>query len=178
VASVKRYPDADRDRIGVWGHSMGGSITLRAMVVSQDIRAGVIWAGVVAPYSDLFERWRRREAGRPTPMPDPTDTRRRWRQEMLETYGSPEENPAFWAAIDPNSYLGDLSGPLQLHHGTGDESVPVEFSEELYARLLEIGSTAELYTYQGDNHNISGSFEEAMKRSIQFFDKYVKGTES
>jgi len=27
VASVKRYPDADPDRIGMWGHSMGGHIT-------------------------------------------------------------------------------------------------------------------------------------------------------
>jgi len=29
----------------MWGHSMGGEITLRAMVVSRDINAGVIWAG-------------------------------------------------------------------------------------------------------------------------------------
>src|SRR5512147_1097929 len=32
VASVKRYPDADPNRIGMWGHSMGGYITLRSMV--------------------------------------------------------------------------------------------------------------------------------------------------
>ena len=39
VAAVKRYPDADADRIGMWGHSMGGHITLRAMVVTGDIKA-------------------------------------------------------------------------------------------------------------------------------------------
>ena len=94
---------------------------------------------------------------------------------MLDTYGSPEENPAFWAAISPTAYLSDLSGPLQLHHGTADDSVPVEFSEGLHARLLEIGKAVELYTYKGDNHNISNSFGTAMQRSIQFFDKYVKG---
>ena len=94
---------------------------------------------------------------------------------MLETYGSPEENPAFWAAIAPTSYLGDLSGPLQLHHGTADDSVPVEFSEDLYARLQEAGRTSELYTYKGDNHNISNNFETAMQRSIQFLDEVVKG---
>src|SRR5690242_18705442 len=36
VASVKRYPDADPNRIGMWGHSMGGYITLRSMVISKD----------------------------------------------------------------------------------------------------------------------------------------------
>ncbi|HEU4744292.1 MAG TPA: alpha/beta fold hydrolase, partial [Anaerolineales bacterium] len=50
VASMKRYPDADPDRIGMWGHSMGGYITLRSMVVTRDIKAGVICAGVVASY--------------------------------------------------------------------------------------------------------------------------------
>jgi fermentation-respiration switch protein FrsA (DUF1100 family) len=184
VASLKGYADADPERIGMWGHSMGGHITLRAMVVTKDVKAGVIWAGVVGSYEDLFERWRRRDETRPTPTPDPrpltppTWARRRWRTEMLETYGSPEENPAFWAAVSPASYLGDLSGPIQLHHGTADDSVPVEFSEGLYARLLALGHTAELYTYEGDNHNISNNFETAMKHSIQFFDRYVKGADA
>lgn len=155
---------------------MGGHITLRAMVVTEGIKAGVIWAGVVAPYPDLFERWRRRSADRPTPTPDPDrPARGRWRTGLQETYGPPEDNPEFWASISPASYVADLSGPLQLHHGTADESVPVEFSIELYARLLEIERTAELYTYEGDNHNISNNFGTAMQRSIQFFDKYVKG---
>jgi fermentation-respiration switch protein FrsA (DUF1100 family) len=97
---------------------------------------------------------------------------------MVETYGSLEENPAFWASIDPTSYLSDLSGPLQLHHGTADESVPVEFSTDLHAQMLELGQTVELYTYTGDNHNISNSFGTAMQRSIQFFDQHVKGMNS
>ena len=37
VAAIKMYPDSDPDRIGMWGHSLGGYITLRAMVVSEDI---------------------------------------------------------------------------------------------------------------------------------------------
>ncbi|HET9911425.1 MAG TPA: alpha/beta hydrolase, partial [Anaerolineales bacterium] len=36
VTSMKRYPDADPNRIGMWGHSMGGYITLRSMVITQD----------------------------------------------------------------------------------------------------------------------------------------------
>jgi dipeptidyl aminopeptidase/acylaminoacyl peptidase len=71
--------------------------------------------------------------------------------------------------------LSDLSGPIQLHHGTADSSVPVEFSETLSSQIQEVGKPVELYTYENDNHNISNHFGIAMERSIQFFDTYVKG---
>jgi dipeptidyl aminopeptidase/acylaminoacyl peptidase len=54
--------------------------------------------------------------------------------------------------------------------------VPVEWSENLYTRLQEAGRTAELYVYEGDNHNISANFGTAAQRSIDFFDQYVKGS--
>ncbi len=176
VAAMKVYPDADPERIGMWGHSMGGHITLRSMVTSDDIKAGVIWAGVVGSYPDLFERWRRRAGGSATPTPDPDNPRRRWRTDLTETYGSPEENPEFWASISANSFVGDLSGPVQLHHGTADSSVPIEFSAILYDQIQDVGGTVEYHVYQGDDHNISSSFGAAMQRSITFFDTYVKGS--
>ena len=172
VAALKQLPPADNNRIGMWGHSMGGYLTLRAMVVSEDIKAGVIWAGVVGSYEDLFTRWRRGSSEGPTPTPS---ARRRWRTDWLARYGTPEENPQFWNSISSNNYLADISGPVQLHHGTADESVPLEFSEILYAQLLEAGQSAELYTYEGDNHNISNSFSQAMRRTIEFYDRYLKG---
>lgn len=179
VAAIKQFPQADPARMGMWGHSMGGHITLRSMVVSDDIKAGVIWAGVVASYPDLLARWRRanNEGSDIFPTPDPNNPRGRWRRELLEIYGSPEDNPAFWASISPNSYLSDLSGPIQLHHGTADSSVPVEFSETLKEQLEAAGQPVDLYTYDGDNHNISVNFTTAMQRSIQFFDEHVKGAD-
>jgi fermentation-respiration switch protein FrsA (DUF1100 family) len=174
VAAIKNYPDADPDRIGMWGHSMGGYITLRSMVTTGDVKAGVIWAGVVGSYPDLFERWRRRSGDNPTPTPDPNSTRGRWRQDLLNTYGSPADNPEFWASISANSFLEDLSGPVQLHHGTADTSVPIEFSATLYEQIQGVGGTVEYYVYEGDDHNISTSFGLAMQRSIAFFDTYVK----
>jgi len=170
VSSIKRYQDADPNRIGMWGHSMGGSATLRAMVVSKDIKAGVIWAGVVASYPDLFSKWHTHPGVTPTPHPGG----RRWREDLIAQYGTPEENPKFWASISPNSYLGDLSGPIQLHHSTGDSEVPFEFSKTLDQQIKDAGKTVEFYSYPGDDHNIANSFGIAMQRSIQFFDKYVK----
>jgi dipeptidyl aminopeptidase/acylaminoacyl peptidase len=177
VAALKGYRDADPDRIGMWGHSMGGYITLRTMVVSEDIKAGVIWAGVVGPYPNLFERPLRtsNEGGAIFPTPDPTSGRGRWRQTLLDTYGSPEQNPDFWASISANSYLDDLSGPLQLHHGTADSSVPVAASKLLQAQMDVAGLPSDLYIYDGDDHNLSVYFTAAMQRSIAFFDQNVKG---
>ncbi len=171
VSALQHFPQADPNRIGMWGHSMGGYLTLRAMVISPDIRAGVIWAGVVASYPDLLTRWRRGSGPTPTPPASPT---RRWRFDWLSLYGSPEENPDFWEGISSNTYLDDLAGPLQLHHGTADESVPLEFSEILYQQLQEAGKLAEFYTYPGDNHNLSNYFSQAMTRTIEFFDRYLK----
>ncbi len=163
----------DPERIGMWGHSMGGFITLRAMVVSKDIKAGVIWAGVVVSYQDLFERWRRR--GVPSGTPSITSTRGgSWRQALSLQFGTPQENPEFWNSLSANSFLSDISGPIQLHHGTADESVPVEFSEKLEQQLKDAGKTVELYTYEGDDHNIAANFNIAAERSVEFFDKYLK----
>jgi len=174
VAALKSYPLADAERIGMWGHSMGGYLTLRAMVVSPDIKAGVIWAGVVASYPDMLTRWRRSSASGPTPVPSGG---RSWRSGWVELYGTPEENPGFWNSVSANSFLDDLSGPVQLHHGTMDESVPLEFSETLYEQIQQAGKTGELYVYEGDNHNLSGYFSQAMMRTIEFFDRYLKGDE-
>jgi dipeptidyl aminopeptidase/acylaminoacyl peptidase len=173
VAAMKDFPDADPNRIGMWGHSMGGHITVRSMVVDDDIKAGVIWAGVVASYPDLIERWRRSN-GDIFPTPDPNSRRGRWRQQLAETYGSPDDNPEFWASISPNSFVDELSGPVQLHHGTADSSVPAEFSELLRDEIEAVGDPVELYLYENDDHNISANFTTAMQRSIQFFDRHVK----
>jgi len=167
VASVKRYPEADPERIGMWGHSMGGYITLRSMVITSDIKAGVIWAGVVARFPDLFTRW---NPGARYTAPAPGS----FVDSLEQAYGSVEVNPAFWDSISANAYLRDLNGPIQLHHGTADMDVPWEFSEMLYTEMQNANQVVEFYTYEGDNHNISNYFTQAMGRTIEFFDRYLK----
>lgn len=168
LSSVERLGYVDKNKIGMWGHSMGGFITLRAMVVRPDIKVGVIWSGVVASYPDLMTKWRR-----PVPSSIPSSARS-WRNSLQKEFGTPEENPTFWNSISANSYLKDISGPVQLHHGGADESVPPEFSKILEEQLKKAGKPVELYIYPGDDHNISNSFSTAMSRSVSFFDKYLK----
>lgn len=170
VASIKKFQDVNPEKIGMWGHSMGGYLTLRTMVISRDVKVGVIWAGVVASYPEMMYNWRR--TGSFTPSPSSRGAG--WRTQWLEEYGTPADNPTFWNSISATSYLADLSGPLQLHHGTADEDVPLEFSIRLAEQARAAGKIADLYTYDGDNHNISANFSTAMSRTIEFFDLYLK----
>ena len=48
-SSLRQSGVVNPTRVGMWGHSMGGHITLRAMTVNPNVKASVIWAGVVAP---------------------------------------------------------------------------------------------------------------------------------
>lgn len=171
LASVKTYPFANPEKIGMWGHSMGGNITLRDIVVdTKDIKAAVIWGGVVGSYTDL-EHWHD-----PSYHPSAYELslRYRFRANLEKMYGTPEANPTFWNSVDPTMFVSDITTPVQLHAGEADEEVPPTFSESLKDKLAKSGKTVELYEYPGDNHNISQNFTLAMDRSIAFFDRYLK----
>jgi dipeptidyl aminopeptidase/acylaminoacyl peptidase len=163
VAAIKNYNVVNPQRIGMWGHSMGGFITLRVMVTDADIKAGVIWGGVVASYEDMLEIWGEERGDGP----------RDWRGRLVDALGfrgaTEEERERFSA----NYFLADLSGPVQLHHGTADTEVPWEFSSILNDQIRAAGGVVEYYEYRGDNHNLSIAFSLAMQRSINFFDRYL-----
>lgn len=163
LASVRRLPQVDVNRIGMWGHSMGGWITMRAMVVDPDIKAGVIWGGVVGSYDDLFEEWwgqRRSSSG--------------WRGRLIAEYGDSNANPFLWESLSATSYLNDVSGPIQLHHARGDATVPYELSVIFDGYMQDAGQHSELLLYPGDDHNISRNLDLAFTLSVVFFDEYVK----
>lgn len=173
LSSIKKYPDVNPQKVGMWGHSLGGNITLRNLVVNpQDIKAAVIWGGVVGTYDDLMNNWQRRVAFRPSP--EEMALRNRSRQNLIQKYGTPAQNPNFWHSVDPNYSVQYIQVPIQLHAGLEDEEVPWQFSQGLNNRLKEAGKTVEFYTYPGADHNISQSFDLAMQRSLEFFDRYLK----
>ena len=182
VGSIKKLQDpksgdnekfVNTDKIGMWGHSMGGNITLRNLVVDgADIRAAVIWGGVVGSYYDLANNWHRKTPFRPS---ERERFRSNYRQNLIGTYGSPDSASEFWQSVDPTFYLSDITTPIQLHTGGDDEVVPVGFSIALRDRLETLGKVAEYYNYPGGDHNISSpNFNLAMGRSLKFFDRHLK----
>ncbi len=93
LGALKQFGLVNPHKIGMWGHSMGGFLTLRAMVISRDIKAGVIWGGVVASYPDMSSLWRHNHVG---PTPTPPARSRRWR-DWAELYGSVRAEPGVLA---------------------------------------------------------------------------------
>ncbi len=92
--------------------------------------------------------------------------------EIVHRYGNPSANPTFWNQLDPYSFLADISGPVQLHHGTVDEQVPIDLSRHLAQELHDVSKSVELFEYPEANHNFSGSaFNLAVQRSVDFFNK-------
>lgn len=163
--SLQQLDDVDPDRIGMWGHSMGGTVVLRSMVISTEIKAGVIWAGVVADFQSLFENAQTKGWLNQSNELD----------SIITAHGTPTLISPFWGKLSPYTYLQDISGPLQLHHGTADQSVPLEQSYELQAALQAVNKEVSLFVYTGADHNISGtSFASAMQRSVAFFDQWLQ----
>jgi fermentation-respiration switch protein FrsA (DUF1100 family) len=165
ISALANYEYTDPNKIGLWGHSNGGATGLRVMVITDEVKAGVFWAGVVGSYLDMLETYI-----------SEIFFMQRISPPVIEEYGSPSENPDYWDQIDPYSYLELISGPIQLHHGTADDGgVPIELSFSLQSALQEKGKEVELYEYEGADHNMSGApFGQAMNRSVEFFDKYLK----
>lgn len=173
LTSIKDYKDANPNKIGVWGHSMGGNITLRDLVVNRkDIKVAVIWGGVVGSYNDLMNNWQRKVSY--VPSGRELGQRNNYRSNLVTQFGTPNSNPTFWDSIDPTFFVKDITAPVQIHAGGSDEEVPVAFSQSLFNKLTQAHKKVEFYTYAEDNHNISNDFSLAMQRSLDFFNLYLK----
>ncbi|RJF73752.1 alpha/beta fold hydrolase [Deinococcus cavernae] len=163
LGSLRQDQRVNAERIGMWGHSMGGFITLRSMVIDRRIKVGVIWAGVVGDYNQMMTQWHNRA---------PSSIPRRvlnLRKQAVAQYGTPQANPGFWNSLSANHFLKDLGGPLQLHIGTADAEVPVAFHTALSGQVKAAGKSVQSYVYPGDDHNLSRNLYVALNRSVAFF---------
>ena len=175
--SDKKY--FDKERIGMLGHSRGGGIALNTLVARPElVKACVLYASTSMNAWDNFERWSLgRGARRTRRVPDARMRENRRRaEEILTRYGSPETNPEFWAGMSAETYLKNISAPIVIFHGTSDDSVPIEWSDKLSAALKKEGKTVLYYKLPGEKHEFVKEWPIFMKRSVEFFDKYLKAT--
>lgn len=163
VSAVKRLPHVDPERIGMWGHSGGGGLTLKSIVVDNGIKAAALYASMSADDIDnykVIKKWH------------PQDIK-----EFTGRMGSPKGNPEVFAKKSPINYLSDLKASIIIHHGERDKAVPISWSEKLRDALIREGKQVEYYSYPDQGHTLEGkAWDEAMKRTVAFFDRYVKGS--
>jgi dipeptidyl aminopeptidase/acylaminoacyl peptidase len=169
LKSLQTLDYVDPQGIGMWGHSMAGNLTLRAMLIEPDVKAGVIWAGAVYSYNDFAEYGIDDNTYRPPATPEGEDRPRRSRQ-IFEVYGQPGSGHPYWEAVSLTENLEYLNSPLQIHHSVDDPVVSIQYSQGLAEALQENGKEYEFYIYEGGGHNlISPYFGQAMQRTVEFF---------
>lgn len=172
LKSLQTLDYVDPAGIGLWGHSMAGNVTLRAMLIEPAIQAGVIWAGAVYSYDD-FTKY---AIDDPSYNPAATATTASQRAGRLirDTYGPPDTSVPFWQAVSLTEHLDLLDAPLQLHHAVDDDVVNIGYSSDLAAALAAANKVYEFYQYDNGGHNInSPAFDAAMQRTIGFFQEHL-----
>lgn len=171
-AALQSDDMVNKNKIGLWGHSMAGNIVLRAMAAQPEIPAAVIWAGAVYTYTDMQEYGIQDNSY--TPLPSDTN-RQQKRQQLRELYGNPSAESWFWKMVAPTNYLSDIKGALQIDHAVNDDVVSIEYSRNLAKLAKDVNMTLDLNEYSSGGHNITGaSFNAAMQNTINFFKQHLK----
>ena len=173
LASIKQYAAANPKKIGVFGHSMGGNITLHELVMTSDVKAAVIASGVVGSYSDILTWWNKREATGVLTTQNDLQTLQLVKQ-FVSTHGTPQTNASFYNAIDPTSNLSSVTAAVEIIVGTADEVVPPSFAQSLQSGLQKAGKTVSYHSYTGADHNLVPDQSEALNEAVTFFKTYLK----
>lgn len=151
----------DTERLGMLGHSMGGGVTLNIMVAKPDlVDAYVLYAPVSGEAEENFQRW--------------TERRPEQAAEIRSRYGAPDESPEFWKNVSPINFLEQVTQPVLIQHGTGDDSVPHEWSERLHRLLVEKGKNVTFHSYPGGAHEFIAEWPTFMQRNAEFFESNLR----
>jgi dipeptidyl-peptidase-4 len=121
----------DPQRIGVWGWSYGGYLTLMLMFKAPDVfRAGVAGA----------------------PVTDWTLYDTHYTERYLD---KPQENSGGYQASSVLPYVKDLQGRLLVIHGMADDNVFFLHSTKLFRKLQDLGKPFDVMVYPGAKHGLT-----------------------
>jgi len=152
VKFLQSLPFVDKDKIGIYGHSYGGYMTLMAMFKAGDyFKAGVSGA----PVTDWLLY----------------DTH------YTERYlNHPKVNSQAYTTSSVFPYISGLKGPLMIYHGMADDNVLFTHTTKLIKALQDENKQFELMTYPGSKHSMRGKKVKVHLNNtiINFFDRHFK----
>jgi dipeptidyl-peptidase-4 len=125
------YPYLDRERVGIWGWSGGGSMTLNCMFRYGNIyKTGVAIAFVA--HQKLYDT------------------------AYQERYmGLPDQNAEGYEQGSPINHASKLQGNLLLIHGTADDNVHYQGFEMMVDELIKQDKLFDMFSYPMRTHAIS-----------------------
>lgn len=127
---LSNYSWLDASRVGVWGWSGGGAMTLNAMFRYPDIYAAGI--AVASPVDQML-----------------------YNSIYQERYmGLPSANAEGYRLGSPINFADRLAGDLLIVHGTGDDNVHYQNAEQLVNRLIAANKPFEMMAYPDRTHGI------------------------
>jgi len=143
---------ADRDRIGVGGHSYGGFMTANLLAHTAFFKAGIAESGA---YNRTL-----------TPFGFQNEERTYW------------EATALYTRMSPFTYADSIKTPILLVHGMADDNTgtfPIN-SERLYAALKGNGGIVKYVQLPAEPHGYRAreSIGHVMAEEVAWLDKYVK----
>jgi dipeptidyl-peptidase 4 len=152
VRHLKTLPYVDGARIGIWGWSYGGYLTLFSLTRAPDVwKCGI--AG--APVTD----WK---------FYDTIYTER-----YMKT---PQENPDGYERSAPLSKAGDLAAPLLIIHGGSDDNVHLQNTVAFTDALVRAGKPYELQVQARQKHGFRGaeSLNFRNRAIVRFFEENLR----
>jgi dipeptidyl-peptidase 4 len=147
VAWLKQQPWVDSLRIGIWGWSYGGFMTLHALFEASDLFK-VGFAG--GPLTDL----------------------RFYDTIYTERYmGLPQQHEAEYKESSPVNHVEGFKGKLLIAQGTGDDNVHYSNTLSLINDLIAQGKYVEVIAAPGRGHGVSDppARKIVFNRATQFF---------
>ena len=130
--AMSRWPYVDSARVGIWGWSYGGFMSLNALFQAPDVYSTAV---AVAPVT----HWRYYD------------------NIYTERYnGIPQENKEGYDKGSPLTYVDQMKGKLLVVHGSGDDNVHYQNSEALVNALVRANKPFDMMEYPNRNHGIFG----------------------
>ena len=151
---LKTLPYVDPDRIGIWGLSYGGFMTLQSIITAPKLfRCAIDVAGV--------GDWATWTTGGAL---------------LGRLGGTPVTDPELYDRSAPVRHLDKIVDPLLILQGTNDTNVPLWETLKVVDRLEKLGTPFEMAFYPGEIHFFRREhvLRDAWRRSEEFFDRYLK----
>ena len=150
---------ADPARIGVYGVSYGGYLTLMSLALRPDrFAAGVSIVGVVS-WKTMVET-----------------TRGDLRDYLLRELGDPDKDADLYRERSPLTHASKIRSPLLVLQGENDPRVPRSEAEQVVKALRDGGKVHEYHVYPGEGHGfrMTESRIDALRRALDWFDRHLR----